>query len=41
MQIDLVVDGTSTLRVTTDKELRDDEMVVALNEAGEFKLASV
>ena len=41
MQIDLVVDGTSTLRVTTDKELRDDEVVLALYDAGEFKLASV
>jgi len=30
VQIDLVVDGTSTLRVTTDKELTDDEVVVAL-----------
>jgi copper chaperone len=41
VQIDLVVEGTSTLRVTTDKELTDDEVVAALDEAGEYKLASV
>jgi copper chaperone len=41
VQIDLVVDGTSTLRVTTDKELTDDEVASALDEAGEYKLASI
>jgi copper chaperone len=41
VQIDLVVDGTSTLRVTTDKELTDDEVATVLDEAGEYALASV
>ena len=41
VQIDLVVDGTSTLRVTTDKELTDDEVAAALDEAGEYKLAAL
>jgi copper chaperone len=41
VQIDLVVDGTSTLRVTGDKPLTDDEVAVALDEAGEYTLASV
>jgi len=41
VQIDLVVDGTSTLRVIADKALTDDEVAVALEEAGEYKLAAV
>jgi copper chaperone len=41
VQTDLVVDGTSTLRVTTDKVLTDDEVAAALDEAGEYKLASI
>jgi copper chaperone len=41
VEIDLVVDGTSTLRVTTGKELTDDEVAAALDEAGEYKLASI
>jgi copper chaperone len=41
VQIDLIVEGTSTLRVTTDKELTDDEVVAALSEAGGYQLASV
>lgn len=41
VQIDLVVEGTSTLRVTTDKNLTDDEVAMALDEAGEYKLASL
>jgi Copper chaperone len=41
VQIDLVVEGTSTLRVTADKALTDDEVVAALDEAGEYQLASV
>jgi len=41
VQIDLVVDGTSTLRVTADKALTDDEVAVALEEAGEYKLTAV
>lgn len=38
VQIDLVADGTSTLRVTADQALTDDEVAVALDEAGEYKL---
>jgi copper chaperone len=41
VQIDLVVDGTSTLRVTADKALTDDEVALALDEAGEYTLAAV
>jgi len=41
VQIDLVVEGTSTLRVTTDKELTGEQVAAALDEAGEYKLASV
>ena len=41
VQIDLVVDGTSTVRVTADQPLTDDEVAVALGEAGDYKLASV
>jgi copper chaperone len=40
VQVDLVVEGTSTLRVTADKALTDDEVAVALDEAGEYKLAA-
>jgi hypothetical protein len=41
VQIDLIVEGTSTLRFTTDKELTHDEVVAALSEAGGYQLASV
>jgi copper chaperone len=41
VQIDLVVDGTSTLKVTAEQELTDDEVAVALDEAGDYKLAKV
>jgi Copper chaperone len=41
VQIDLVVEGTSTLSVTTDKELTDEQVATALDEAGEYRLASV
>ena len=41
VRIDLVVDGTSTLSETTDKELTDEQVATALDEAGEYKLASV
>jgi copper chaperone len=39
VQVDLVAEGTSTLRVTADKALTDDEVAAALDEAGEYKLA--
>ena len=41
VQIDLVVDGASTLRVTADKPLTDDEVALALDEAGDYKLVAV
>jgi copper chaperone len=41
VQIDLVVEGTSTLKVTADQELSDDEVALALDEAGDYKLAKV
>ena len=40
VQIDLVVEGTSTVKVTADQELTDDEVAVALDEAGDYQLAS-
>ena len=40
VQIDLVPEGTSTLRVTADKALTDDEVAVALDEAGDYHLAT-
>jgi copper chaperone len=41
VQIDLVVEGTSTVKVTADQELSDDEVAMALDEAGDYKLAKV
>lgn len=41
VHIDLVPEGTSTLKVTADQELTDDEVAVALDEAGDYKLAKV
>jgi copper chaperone CopZ len=41
VKIALVAEGTSTLRVTADQELSDDEVALALDEAGEYKLVSV
>ena len=41
VQIDLVVEGTSTLTVTADQALTEDEVAVALDEAGEYQLATV
>jgi len=41
VQIDLVAEGTSTLRVTSDKALTDDQVSGALDEAGEYKIAAV
>jgi copper chaperone CopZ len=40
VKIDLVVEGTSTLTVTADSELSDDEVALALDEAGDYKLVS-
>jgi copper chaperone CopZ len=40
VKIDLVVEGTSTLTVTADNELSDDEVALALDEAGDYKLVS-
>ena len=41
VQIDLVAGGISTLRVTADQELTDDEVAVALDEAGDYKLTAL
>lgn len=41
VQIDLVAEGTSTLRVTTDKELTGAQVAAALEEAGDYKLAAI
>lgn len=40
IQIDLVADGTSTLSVTADKTLTDAEVATALDEAGDYRLAT-
>ena len=40
VQIDLVVGGTSALSVTADKAITDAELSAALEEAGEYQLAS-
>ena len=40
VQIDLVVGGTSALSVTADKTITDAELTAALEEAGEYQLAS-
>ena len=41
VQIDLVAGGISTLRVTADQELNDDEVAVALDEAGDYELTAL
>ena len=40
VQIDLVVGGTSALSVTADNAITDAELTAALEEAGEYQLAS-
>ena len=40
VQIDLVVGGTSALSVTADTTITDVELIAALEEAGEYQLAS-
>ena len=40
VQVDLVAKGTSTLTVTADKPLTDAEVGTALEEAGEYQLAT-
>ncbi len=40
VQIDLVSEGTSTLRVTTDEALTEAQIAAALDEAGEYQLAA-
>jgi copper chaperone len=41
VHIDLIANGTSTLTVTADQTLTDDEVALALDEAGDYKLSSV
>ena len=38
--IDLVAEGTSIMSVTADKSLSDAEVAAALDEAGEYQLAT-
>ncbi|MDQ1539095.1 MAG: copper chaperone [Actinomycetota bacterium] len=40
VEIDLVVEGTSTLRVTADKRLTGGDVALALAEAGEYHLVA-
>jgi copper chaperone len=40
VKIDLVVGGTSALSVTADTVITDAELTAALEEAGEYQLAS-
>ena len=40
VQIDVVGGGTSTLSVTADQTLTDDEVSTALDEAGDYQLAT-
>jgi copper chaperone len=40
VKIDLVVGGTSALSVTADTAITDAELTAALEEAGEYQLAS-
>jgi copper chaperone len=40
VQIDLVGGGTSTLSVTADQTLTDAQVAAALDEAGEYQLAT-
>ena len=40
VQIDLVSNGTSILSVTADKSLTDAEVAAALDEAGDYQLAT-
>ena len=41
VMIDLVSGGTSILSVTADKSISDAEVIAALDEAGEYQLATV
>jgi copper chaperone CopZ len=41
VQVDLIANGTSTVTVTADQALTDDEVALALDEAGDYKLTSV
>lgn len=40
VQVDLVADGTSTVRVTADEALTDAAVAAALDEAGEYQLVT-
>ena len=40
-QVDLVTGGTSILSVTADKSLTDAEVIAALEEAGDYQLATI
>ena len=38
--VELAAGGTSTVQVTSDAPLTDDQVAAALDEAGEYRLAS-
>lgn len=40
VHIDLVVGAISTLTVTADKALSDDEVALALDDAGDYQIAA-
>lgn len=39
VEVDLVVDGRSTVTVTSNQPLEDSQVAAALDEAGEYQLA--
>lgn len=41
VKVDLVTGGTSILSVTADQSLTDAEVIAALDEAGEYQLATI
>ncbi len=40
VQVELVADGTSTLSVTSEEALTDAQVAAALDEAGDYQLAT-
>lgn len=40
VQVDLVADGTSTVSVTSDEALTEDQVAAALDEAGDYQLVT-
>jgi copper chaperone len=40
VSVDLVAGGTSTVTITSDTPIGDDQVAAALDEAGDYRLAS-